>query len=286
MSEATRTVRTHGLTFGALTWGAVDGDAPLALLLHGYPDTAWTWRHLGPRLADAGFRVVAPFLRGYGPTDLAPDDRYDARTLVADVVALHQTLRGDDRAVLVGHDWGAVVAWGVSAWEPGRFARIACLSVPPPPALLRPWTRRSTVGVGIRQLRMSWYMAFQQLPVERTLPRLMPRLWRDWSPRLDGGEDAARALAALDTPARRRAALRYYRNNLQSGAKDGFTLKPVQPALYLHGDADGCMQAEIGALYDADLPAGSEREVLDGLGHFLHLEDPGLVGGRIVDWVS
>jgi pimeloyl-ACP methyl ester carboxylesterase len=79
-------VSASGLRFGALAWG--DPDAPLALLVHGYPDTAWTWRHLGPYPAERGWRAVAPFTRGYGPTDLAPDDSYLIADQAADLLAL------------------------------------------------------------------------------------------------------------------------------------------------------------------------------------------------------
>jgi pimeloyl-ACP methyl ester carboxylesterase len=82
------------------------GSGPLALCLHGFPDTAWTWQHLLPALAGAGFRAVAPFTRGYAPTGIPADGAYQAGALVADAVALHQVLGGDGDAVLIGHDWG------------------------------------------------------------------------------------------------------------------------------------------------------------------------------------
>jgi pimeloyl-ACP methyl ester carboxylesterase len=83
--------------------GLGPADGPLAVALHGFPDTAWTWRYLGPHLAGLGWRVVAPFLRGYAPSGLASS--YHVGALAADAVALHRELGGDDRTVLVGHDW-------------------------------------------------------------------------------------------------------------------------------------------------------------------------------------
>ena len=105
-------VQANGLDFGALAWGAE--SAPLALMIHGYPDTAWSWRHLGPYLAERGWRAVAPFTRGYAPTDLAPNDTYLIADQAADILALHTALGGDDSAVLIGHDWGAVATWAVT----------------------------------------------------------------------------------------------------------------------------------------------------------------------------
>src|ERR1700730_7382318 len=110
------TVEANGLRFGCLACG-VETDR-LALCLHGFPDSAWTWRHLLPELAGAGFYAVAPFLRGYAPTEIPADGRYQTGALVADSCALHEALGGDEHAVLVGHDWGAITAYGAAAFSP------------------------------------------------------------------------------------------------------------------------------------------------------------------------
>src|SRR5262249_14582588 len=138
-------VLASGLRFGALAWG--DPGAPLALLVHGYPDTAWTWRHLGPHPAERGWRAAAPLTPRHSPTDLAPDDRYLIADQVADVLALCSALGGDERAVLIGHDWGAAAVWGVTAREPQRFARYVAIAVPPPPVLLKPFGSLRTLGI-------------------------------------------------------------------------------------------------------------------------------------------
>lgn len=280
------TIGVRDTRFGALSWGST--DAPLALLVHGYPDTAWTWRHLGPALAAAGWRAVAPFTRGYAPTEVPADGRYRLADLAADVLALHAALDGDERAVLVGHDWGALTTWAVTAVEPGRFARHVALSVPPIGPGLAALRARATLGLALRQLRLSWYVAFNQLPgAERGLDRLIRRQWRDWSPGYAGGEDAARALAALDAPERRSAALGYYRQNLRgSGLRAAMALRPRAPVLYLHGERDRCVQAQAGARCAPSLPEGSRFEVVPGAGHFLQLEDPARVNALILDWVG
>ncbi len=162
-------LRANGMTFAALAWGPEQG--PLALCLHGYPDTAHTWRHLGPYLAERGWRVVAPFTRGYGPTDLAPDGAYQLGALARDAQRLHGACGGDRRAVLIGHDWGAETACLVGSHAPGLFSRFVTLAVPPPGALASAF--RSPVAfvrdlpLVARQLRMSWYMFFQ--PAARDL---------------------------------------------------------------------------------------------------------------------
>lgn len=273
-------IRLGGLDVAYLTTGPDAG--PLAVLLHGYPDTAWSWRHLAPVLAGRGYRVVAPFLRGYAPTGLAPDGSYQTGALVADAVALRRVL-GDGRpALLIGHDWGAAVAYGAAVHAPDLWWRVVTMAVPPlgfAPAAVR----RGEVGVIARQLRASWYMLFQQLPVlaEASVPRLVPRLWADWSPGYDASEDVPRVLAALDSPARRTAAMRYYRAWLQRWRQlpryrreeRAVVGTPRHPLLYLYGTQDGCVRPETSALATAVLPA--ERVVaVPGAGHFLQLEAP------------
>jgi len=284
------TVRANALDFGVLAWDPPtgDADAPLALLVHGYPDTAWTWRHLGPHLAAEGFRVVAPFTRGYGPTDLAPDGRYFVADLVDDLLALHEALDGDDRSVLIGHDWGAVQTWAVAAREPGRFAQHVAMSIPPTPALLEPILKRPrALGLAARQTRLSWYFVYNILPgVQRTLGRTIPYHWRTWSPGYDSGEDVRRVLTALDTPARRNAALGYYRDNLVRGIVRTFSITPRAAALYLHGADDGCMQAQVGARAQHLLAPGSRYEEVQDAGHWLHLERPEHVASLISGWLN
>src|SRR3954464_14092831 len=101
------TVTASGLKFGVLACGEA---GPLALCLHGFPDCAQTFRHLLPSLADAGFRAVAPWLRGYEPTGIPATGDYSINALAADANALHDALGGDGEAVLIGHDWGAMTS--------------------------------------------------------------------------------------------------------------------------------------------------------------------------------
>jgi pimeloyl-ACP methyl ester carboxylesterase len=255
-------LRARGTEFAALAWG--DPDAPLVLCLHGFPDTAWTWRHLGPHLAARGRRVVAPFMRGYAPTALAPDDDYSAAALARDAAALRDALGGGPDAALVGHDWGAVVAY---AMRPGTFARVVAMAVPPPPTLAR-----LPPLLAVRQARRSWYMAFNQLPEvsDRAALRLAAHLWRAWSPGHDPAEDLERLRESWPTQAHRRAALRYYR-----ALRPWHLARTPAPrdVLYLHGGDDGCV-----------LPAVARRggaELVPGAGHFLQLERPDAVNARI-----
>lgn len=292
------TLAVGGMTYAALAWGPAGG--PLALCLHGYPDTARTWRHLGPHLAERGWRVVAPYMRGYAPTSLAPDGNYQLGAIARDVAGLHRSLGGDERAVLIGHDWGAAVAYMAGSHTPGLFARIVTMAVSPPPALLSPFAspRRLVRDLPLvaRQLRLSWYMFFQLLPgiSERSLPRLVPRLWRDWSPGYDGREDARDVLAALGDDAHRTAALRYYRavflpwmrSREYAPEQSRFRDVPEVPLLYLYGADDGCQLPEWGRRAHRVLRPGGRAEEVAGAGHFLHLERPDEVNARVAAFLG
>ncbi|CAN5723474.1 alpha/beta fold hydrolase [soil metagenome] len=279
----------NGLEFGFLE----AGTGPLALCLHGFPDSAWGWRHLLPALAGAGFRAVAPFMRGYAPTEVPPDGRYQTGVLSLDACALHEALGGDGDAVIIGHDWGAMATYGAAAWEPGRWRRVVTAAVPPAGAVAGAFTSYD-------QLRRSWYMFFFQHPLADPVVGMddlafIDRLWADWSPGFDGTGDAARVKDCLREPANLAAALGYYRATIGNGYIDpglgevqaAGSQPPPQPTLYLHGKTDGCMGAELAASAADFLPAeGSRVELIEGAGHFLHLERPDLVNRLIVDFVS
>jgi len=285
-----RTVTANGIEFSYLSDGPPDG--PLALCLHGFPDTAHTWRHLLPRLAGAGYHAVAPFMRGYAPTPVAPDGRYDTGTLALDACALHEALGGTPDAVLIGHDWGAGATYAAAALQPGRWRRVVAGALPPF-ASVSQWFFR------YEQLRRSWYVFFFQTPfAEMVVPEddyaLIDRLWADWSPGYDGAWDAERVKEALADPEHLAAAIGYYRAMFAGPPDDpaaaeaqaaGNTASP-QPTLYLHGADDGCMGADlIGPVTDF-LGPGSELEVVEGAGHFFHVERPDVVNLRILDFIA
>jgi pimeloyl-ACP methyl ester carboxylesterase len=125
------TLRHGDLTFSALAVG----DGPLVLLLHGFPDHARTFRFQLAALADAGFRAVAPMLRGYEPSSQPADRNYTTTALTSAVVAWLDQLAGAERAHLVGHDWGAAVAYSVASVTPQRLRSLTTIATPPPARL-------------------------------------------------------------------------------------------------------------------------------------------------------
>lgn len=283
------------VSLSALCWGPDDG--PLALCLHGYPDTAWTWRHLGPALAARGWRVVAPFTRGYAPSGIPTDGSYHVGALMDDALGLHAALGGDHDAVLIGHDWGAITANGLGAYPSTPFARVVSMAVPPVAAMT--FRRDDPLGSArllLGQLRKSWYIAFNQLPVlsERSLDRLVPYLWRTWSPGYDPTEDLKHVAKALGSPRNRSAALGYYRAAASIGrpperyryAARYWTATPRVPTLYLHGENDGALSVGYADRARPVLPTGSDVVRLAGAGHFLHLERPREVERAVLEFLS
>lgn len=268
-------------------------DGPLAVCLHGFPDAAPTWRHLLPRLADAGFHAVAPWLRGYAPSDVPADGRYQLGASVADVTALHEVLGGRSDAVLIGHDWGASIAYGAASFAPDRWRRVVTLAVPPPGAL-------GSAFLSYDQLKRSFYMFVFQHPLAEAIVSaddlaFVDRLWGDWSPGYDAAGDLPHVKAALRDPANLAAAIGYYRAVLGSTPHDpalaaeqaSAQQSPAQPTLYLHGRDDGCVGAAAASSAEAFLPGpGSRAEVLDECGHFLHLERPDEVARLVLQFLS
>ncbi|MGO9196927.1 MAG: alpha/beta fold hydrolase [Acidimicrobiales bacterium] len=291
-----RTLDVGNMSFGVLEAGPTDG--PLVLCCHGFPDTAWTWRHLLPELAEAGFHGVAPYLRGYAPSSLSPDGRYSVAALVNDAVELHDLFGGGPDAVIIGHDWGSPMAYGAGAFSPDRFAKVIGLAVPPAGAFVQGL-------LGYDQLKRSFYMFFFQTPfaeavVSANEMAFLGRLWEDWSPSYDASEDMARVREALAAPENLSAAIGYYRAmfdfastppELAGQAAAALATVP-QPTLYLHGRADGCLgwdvleRGDIEATLMSLLGPGSEVASFEGLGHFLHLEAPELVNRRILEWLT
>jgi pimeloyl-ACP methyl ester carboxylesterase len=267
-------VQANGLQFASIASGPSDG--PLALCLHGFPDSAYTWRYLMPALADAGYHAVAVWQRGYAPTAIPSDAKYDAFVRGADVNALHAALGGDARAVLIGHDYGASSAYAAAAAMPDNWAKIVTLAVPPPASMA---TKRTIY----EQMKRSWYTYFFQRPnapdvVAADDFALIGKLWRDWSPGYDPSDDLSHVKAALAGD-HCTAAVGYYLAMFGPTPLE----PPPQPALYLHGVDDGCLGIALMDDVLDYLPNPASRfECVDGTGHFLHLEAPHDVNARIM----
>jgi pimeloyl-ACP methyl ester carboxylesterase len=283
-------VRANGLTFHYLA----AGRGPLALCLHGFPDCADGWTPVLHALAGAGYRAVAPYMRGYAPTEVPADGRYQSGVLVADANALHEALGGDEQAFVIGHDWGAFAAYGAPRTAPDRWAKAVVASVPPAtfvmPLLLSYDLLKSNF----------WYQfvlcnPLADLAVPMNDLEFIERLWGDWSPGFDASDALVAVKAALREPANLGAALGYYRHTLGGALSDPALSEeqaasmqvPDVPTLYLHGRADGCFPAPDQAALEAAFPVpGSKVELIDNAGHFLQYEQPERVATAIVEFVQ
>jgi pimeloyl-ACP methyl ester carboxylesterase len=261
---------------------------PLAVLVHGFPDTPNTWRHLGPDLAARGYRVVAPWLPGY---DAAQSTPVSAGTYVRHILDVHRKYEADDQAILVGHDWGANAGYGVVATVPSAFGRFVALAVPPTAAL-------GTSMFTYDQLKRSFYIWFiQQVGLAEAAlvePGFWESLWADWSPGYDPRDDVAELrrhvrsdnIASVICPYRASFNPQFADPDAEAEASATMQPPPV-PTLYLHGANDGAIAADLLGDSSAYLPTtGSAFEIVDGVGHFLHLERPDIVAAKIAAWLE
>lgn len=256
---------TNGVRLHCLAWGAE--DAPLAVLVHGFPDTPYTWDLVGPRVAEAGYRVLAPFTRGIGPsTDTDPPD-YGSDTLGADLIGLIDAL-GREQAVLVGHDFGASAVYSATGNHPGRVAKMVTVAIP------HPATLKVTLGKawGVRHF------------LTHRLPGAASRFARDdfaqvrvlyerWSPTFDWPDSELDAVKqAYSDPASCAAALGYYRF-ITATVPPGQRARIPVPSLIIGGTTDGVADAVDFERSKARFTGTVEVAMVPG-GHFLHREHP------------
>jgi epoxide hydrolase 4 len=263
------------------------GSGPLVVLLHGFPEMWWSWRYQIPALALAGYRVVAPDLRGYNETDAKGP--YDIDTLRDDVVALLDHL-GADKAMVVAHDWGGGVAWHLAGTRPSRCAKLVVMNCPHPAVFMHALTTKWS------QIRRSWYMFFFQLPIipERMLTARngagVIRMVRSMAVDTThfGPQELEPFAVAACKPGRASAMIGWYRAAIRAGLRtrrlaehDGQQTITV-PTLLLWAMEDRALG------YD-DLVPGTQRYVpgieiqtIPGCGHFVQQEQPEEVNRRLL----
>jgi pimeloyl-ACP methyl ester carboxylesterase len=267
------------------------GSGPLVVLLHGFPEMWWSWRYQIPALVDAGFRVVAPDLRGYNDTDAKGP--YDLDTLRDDVVALLDHLQAS-KAIVVAHDWGGGVAWHLASTRQERCSKLVVMNCPHPAVFMRALFGKWS------QIRRSWYMFFFQLPV---LPERMLTA--------GGGQGAIRALrgmavdkthfggdelepfaAAVCKPGRATGMINWYRTAIRAGLRAGRNggvaseNKITVPTLLIWAMEDRALG------YDDVVPGieryvpGIEIQKIPGCGHFVQQEQPENVNRRLIEFLK
>ena len=285
-----RVVRASKLNFTVLEMG----EGPLMLCLHGFPDTAYSFRNQLPVLADAGYHAVAPFMRGYAPTEPAPDGRYDSAVLSEDALALIGAL-GYKEAIIFGHDWGAVAAYGAAAQAPKIVQKLITAAVPYGTSFFQ------ALVTNYAQQRRSWYMFFFQTALAEAAVSLndfafLDKMWADWSPGWKWTPEEMEALKrCFRTKGTLEAALGYYRATLgpalklpaQPSALATAMAAPIEvPTLMFHGRDDGCIGAELLVGMEALFQRGLKIEVVPRAGHFVHQEKPELVNRLMLQFLK
>lgn len=279
-------IRANGIEFAYLE----QGQGPLLLCLHGFPDNAWSWEYQIPEFAKAGYRVVAPHLRGYAPSEVPTRGYYDRGTLALDVKELIGALNGGKPAIVVSQDWGAAITYGLLAAFPECVGRAVVMAIPHPTMVRR--SMRSPAQV-IRAFH--WWMF--QLP---WLPERISRmndfafiefLWRYWAPGYEDPAHLVRIKQTLAAPGSLAAAINYYRAALNPRRCDP-ALEKIRarmdraisvPTLALCGSLD--IRRFPMRTQQEFFSGPYEYQEIEGCGHFLQRERPAEVSKAVLDWL-
>ncbi|MDB5433008.1 MAG: epoxide hydrolase [Caulobacter sp.] len=282
----TRTVQANGLTFTLDEAG--DGD-DVALLLHGFPESRYSWRHQLPALADLGWRAVAPDLRGYGDSSRPTEtSAYRIENLVEDAAQLFDAL-GAKRRLLIAHDWGALVAWAFAIERARPLDGLVIMNVPHP-AVYQAAMRR-----GFSQWKKSWYVFFFQIPglPERAMTargaeaigKAFSGMAVDKSRFPPEVLDHYRANALK--PGAMKAMISYYRANFTTLGRYAPGATPVieTPTLMVWGEEDAALGLELTEGYEGYVKDFT-LERLPGVSHWVQQEAPEAVNARLTTWLK
>jgi len=255
------------------------GEGPDAVLIHGFPDTPHSFSDVQAALAAGGWRVTVPWLRGYHPNTIVPGRGYDPETLGRDVLELLDAI-GASRALIVGHDWGALSAYAAAALAPERVAGIAAIGVPHPSTLSRTpaalWSVRHFF-----LLKAPWAAS----SCRRANFAYFDRLYRRWAPNWSGPEreeSVERAKQALSSPQTLNGAISYYRD-LPLGRVALLEHPPHTPGLIIGGTRD-VASVELYERTAARMPPPSRALIVERAGHWPHREAEAVVVAELLAW--
>ena len=254
--------------------------APL-YLIHGFPDCAENFKNQIDFFSQNGFKVIVPFLPGYHEDD-EELDTYQTLRIAEVLIEFIESVSGEEKIYLYGHDWGAPIAYGIAQLRPDLINKFSAGSVPSGLNV-----QMAFLNDGDQQ-RKSWYMFFFQLPIaELSVPindyEFIHRLWREWSPDLkDYKKYSNKVIKVLEKPGVLTKALSYYRSALQgdfqlerinSQSQELLSTKIIPPCLYFHGKNDGCIDYLLSDGME-DYFENLQMKILEDCGHFLHIEKP------------
>lgn len=277
-------VTSNGLWFHVATAGPSDGQ--LVVLLHGFPEHWYGWRHQIEPLAQAGFHVWAPDQRGYNLSDKPKGiESYALHHLAADVAGLINAA-GQERAIVIGHDWGGVVTWHLAATRPELVERAVILNVPHPTVMLRR-LRQSP-----RQMLRSWYVLAFQVP---WLPDAWLRFNRGWPlaralrrtsrPGTFSDEELSEYRKAWSQPRAITSMVNWYRAAMRYSAREASSARIHVPTLLIWGARDRFLGREM-ARPSIDLCDNGRLEVLENATHWVQHEESERVNELILQFLS
>ena len=255
------------------------GTGAPVLLLHGFPDSSSLWRHQVPALVKAGYRVIAPDLRGFGASDKPQEiDAYALPTLIGDVVGLLDALQVA-RCHVVCHDWGAALGWGMAMFLPERVDRFVAFSV---------GHFAGFADAGLEQREKSWYMLYFQYEgiAENALRENDWKFFRDWTRH---HPEAATWIPDLSRPGALTAALNWYRANAspaRAGAFDGVLPAVKAPTLGVWSTNDHYLTETQMTAARKHVTGEWRYERIEGASHWLMLDEPARVNALLVDWLG
>jgi pimeloyl-ACP methyl ester carboxylesterase len=276
-----RFVEARGIRFHI----AEAGEGPLVVLLHGFPECWYSWRHQLPALAEAGYHAVAPDMRGYNLTD-KPRGGYNIESLVDDVAALIAAL-GEERAHVVGHDWGGIVAWQV-AWRRPEVVRSLVTMNAPHPTAFAAFARRNP-----RQLLLSSYMLFFQIPglpewalTRRDAGAIASAFRRSAKrPEVFSAGDLEAYREAFLRPGAARSTINYYRQALRQGRKALPDSPVTVPTLVLWGEDDPVLQFGMNERLGDFVNDLTIRRISD-CGHWTQQEQASVITSELIGWLQ
>jgi pimeloyl-ACP methyl ester carboxylesterase len=275
-----RDIMTNGIRMHYVT----QGNGPLIVLLHGFPEFWYSWRYQLPFLAERGYTVVAPDLRGYNDTD-KPRTGYDVPTLLRDIAGLIKGL-GQEKAVIVGHDWGGVLAWAFAMSYPQMTERLIVMNAPHPQAMQRAFRT-------LKQLRKSWYIFAFQLPwlPENALLRNnayeIGRMLKGAAVQKSAfpNEVLATYQEAMSKPGAMTAALNYYRQLIRHPLRSAKNYASIGvPTLLIWGEQDIALGIELTYGLEQWVPNIQIKRIPDS-GHWVQQEKPELVNTLMAEFL-
>ncbi len=276
-----REITTNGIRMHYVT----QGNGPLVVLLHGFPEFWYSWRYQIPFLAEHGYTVVAPDLRGYNDTD-KPRTGYDVATLTRDIAGLIKGL-GQEKAIIAGHDWGGALAWVFAASYPQMTDRLIVMNAPHSAAMMREFRT-------LKQLRKSWYIFFFQIPwlpeylLLRNNANEIGRMLRGAAMQKSvfPPEITAKFQQAMSKPGAMTAALNYYRQLFRHLPRSttNRAVKVSAPTLLIWGEQDIALGIELTTGLEQWVDNLEIKRIPDS-GHWVQQEQPEKVNQYMLDFL-